>query len=321
MGSPPLVVKQLSRHSLEQILALSSQGIVVTDACNPDLPIVYANPAYEKLTGYSADEVIGQGWRLLGPDAQEQPLLRELKAAMGRSESCEIVFPDIRKDGTTWSSRISVHPLTNKRGDLEYYLCSQVAATADRGSQGDGLEVGLLQRELRRARQKIASLDRLEPATGVFRYEYFMELARRDFFMAKRDKRAVSVMLLEVNDLDIYGQTFGRKAVDSCLRMVAAQITSSLRRSGDLCARAADTRLVALVHGQDVDDARSLALRIAKNVRGLGLHNPRGSSGRYITVRVGVAGAQQADDDPETVIGRAMDDLGVTEPRSAAAQR
>lgn len=310
---PDVPVKQLSRRILDQILALNSEGIVVADASDPDFPVIYVNPAYEHLTGYSADEVLGSGWRLLEDDVHDPDVLGEIRTAMGRSESCETTLPDIHKDGTTWLSRVIVHPLYNARGDLEYYLCAQ-SPVPQQSTGGSGLEVGLLQRELRRARQQIASMDRIEPATGVFRYEYFLELARRDFRMARRDKRTVSVMMLQVNDLDVYRQTFGSKAADSCLRMVAAQVTGALRRSGDLCGRAGETTLAALVHGQDLDEARELGLRIAENVRGLGLHNPRAQSGRYITISVGIAGGSGIDEDPEILIGRAEDDLRSSAP-------
>ena len=301
-------MKQLSRRILDQILALNSEGIVVADAADPEYPVVYVNPAYEHLSGYSAEEVLGAGWRLLKEDGHDPALLREIKAAMGKSESCEVTLPDIHKDGTSWISRVRVHPLYNARGDLEYYLCVQSPAP-EQATSGSGLEVGLLQRELRRARQQIASMDRVEPATGVFRYEYFLELARRDFRMARRDKRPVSIMVLQVNDLEIYRQTFGAKASDSCLRMVAAQVTGALRRSGDLCGRLSEGTLVALVHGQNGDETRELGARIAENVRGLGLHNPRAQSGRYITIGVGIAGGSVVKEEPEVLIGRAEDDL------------
>jgi len=319
MEGPDVAVKQLSRRILDQILALNSEGIVVTDASDPDFPVVYVNPAYEHLTGYCAEEVLGCGWRLLNDEVRDPALLREIKTAMGRSETCEMTLADIHKDGTSWLSRVSVHPLHNARGDLEYYLCAQIPAP-EHSKSGSGLEVGLLQRELRRARQQIASMDRIEPATGVFRYEYFLELTRRDFRMARRDKRTVSVMVLEINDLDVYRQTFGSKAADSCLRMVAAQVTGALRRSGDLCGRVGETTLAAVVHGQAPDEARELASRIAENVRGLGLHNPRAQSGRYITVSIGIAGGSEIEEDPEILIGRAQEELraGVIEESALA---
>jgi diguanylate cyclase (GGDEF)-like protein len=153
----------------------------------------------------------------------------------------------------------------------------------------------------------------------VLRYEYFLELAQRDLRMARRDGRRIMIVMLEVNDLDIYRQTFGEKAADSCLRMVTAQVTSALRRSGDLCARAHETGIVALVHGQEIDQVQALARRIEENVRGLGLHNPRGRSGRYVTVQFGFAGAvPESAADLEHLIAEAREDLRSETPTQQA---
>ena len=55
--------------SPERAIAASSNSILIADASRPDIPIIYCNPAFEKLTGYSGEEVIGRNCRFLqGPD-------------------------------------------------------------------------------------------------------------------------------------------------------------------------------------------------------------------------------------------------------------
>jgi diguanylate cyclase (GGDEF)-like protein len=192
-------------------------------------------------------------------------------------------------------------------------LTEKSVSAGERGASN--VEVGALQREISRARQKAASMDRIEQATGLLRLEYFLQLAERDFRMARRDGRCVAVIVLDITELDVYGQTFGVKAADSCLRMVAAQVNGALRRSGDLCARAEDHSIVALTHGQDIDEIRALALRIADNVRGLGIHNPRARSGRYLTAQVGVWSATpDGKYTPKDAIADAREDLWSQEP-------
>jgi PAS domain S-box-containing protein/diguanylate cyclase (GGDEF)-like protein len=279
-------VRQLTRHLLEQVVALTSDAIIVIDAGKVGNRVVYVNPAFERLTGYTADEAVGHPWRLLDTEGDDRPDIAAVKAALGRSEHHVATVPDIRKDGTSWMSRIQVQPILNRRGELKHHLITQTETAAEAEV---GLEVGLLQRELRRARQKVASLDRIDAASGVLRYDYFLEIADRDCRMARRDRQLVAVALFEINDLDAYQQTFGAKAAESCLRMIAAQVTGALRRAGDLCGCDDDKRLVALTKGQDAEEVARLAERIATNIRGLGLHNPRGRSGRYVTVRFGIA--------------------------------
>ncbi|HLF12852.1 MAG TPA: diguanylate cyclase, partial [Gammaproteobacteria bacterium] len=277
-------MKSLSRHTLEQMVTLSSEGILLADAKDPNLTIVYVNPAYEDLSGYSAEELTGSPWRLLKHGGEGQPELERLKAAIGRSEPCQVTVADLRKDGTSWFGRVSIEPLHDARGDLQYFLCIQKPAT-DPGDEQASIEVSLLQRELGRARQKIASLDRIDPATGLLRLGYFQDLLRRDLAVARRDQRFVTVLLFEIVDFDAYRQTFGSKAADSCQRMIGAQIMRTLRRAGDLCARYDDSTLVASVVGQESDEARKLADQIIDSVRRLALHNPKAKSGRHVTIR------------------------------------
>ena len=305
IGRDARSVKSLSRHTLEQMVTLSSEGILLADAQDPNLPIIYANPAYEDLSGYSAEELTGSGWRLIKRDGEGQPELERLKAAIGRSEPCDVTLADLRKDGTAWLSHVSVEPLYNARGDLKYFLCIQKPANEPGGEQAS-VEVSLLQRELGRARQKIANLDRIDPATGLLRLGYFQDLLRRDLAVARRDQRFVALLLFEIVEFDAYRQTFGSKAADSCQRMIGAQIMRTLRRAGDLCARYDDSMLVASVLGQGLDETRKLAEHVADNVRRLGLHNPRAKSGRHVTIRSSIIACPPGvEDDAEAVIARA----------------
>ena len=313
----------LSRHILEQVVMLSSEGVLVVDAQLPQLPIAYVNPAFERQTGYSADELVGLPWPLLARESAD-PAVQRLRAAAGKGERCELVAVDFRKDGSAWRCQVSVAPLYQGPGELRYLLCQQQPAlsgsTADRHT-----EIGALERELGRARQKIASLSRTEAITGLLRYDHFLEQLHRDFRMAERDGRGLALLLFEVAELDAYRGTFGEKSGNSCLRMVAAQVAGTLKRAGDLAARCGEDSLVALVHGHDIDQARALAARIQDNVRGLGLHNPRGTQSRYIEVRAGVAAGipQQsvACEDPEAMLAAARADLlGTTAPTAPAVR-
>lgn len=313
-------IRSLNRHTLEQIVDASPAGVLVADATGPCLPIVYANPAYERLTGYSLDELMGQPWTVLARAAVDDDSFAVLRAAIGRGEACRTTAPELRKDGTSWTSDITVTPLHGTRGGLRYFLLSHEPVAAPPSAREPGAsafapedasgEILLLQRELGRARQKIATMDRVDPATGLVRFPFFQETLRRDLAMARRDRRFVSILLFEIVEYATYRQTFGDKAADSCQRMIGAQIMRTLRRAGDVCARYDESTLVAAVIGQHADEIRPLADRIAESVRQLKLHNPRAKGSRYIETRLTVIGCSPgAHDDPEPVIARALAEL------------
>jgi diguanylate cyclase (GGDEF)-like protein/PAS domain S-box-containing protein len=307
-------IRSLNRHTLEQIVAATPAAVLVADAVDPGLPIIYANPAYERLTGFCADELLGQPWALLARADAGDDALADLKAAIGRGEACRVTAPDLRKDGASWTGDIRVTPLSSARGELRFFLLSHepvAAVAAPRGvpplpADSHG-EISLLQRELGKARQKIATMDRIDAATGLLRFAYFQETLRRDLAIARRDRRFVTLLIFEIVEYAVYRQTFGDKAADSCQRMIGAQIMSALRRAGDLCARYDESTLVAAAVGQHADEIRPLTDRIADGVRQLKLHNPRGKASRYITTRVSLISCPPgAHDDPEPLISRAL---------------
>jgi diguanylate cyclase (GGDEF)-like protein/PAS domain S-box-containing protein len=309
-------IRSLNRHALEQIVAASPAAVLVANASDPQLPIVYANAAYERLTGYELEELADHPWAALARAAAGDDALAALKSAIDRGEACRVTIPELRKDGSTWTSDVSVTPLRGARGELRFFLLTHEAVAVDAGRAGTEAgaaandangEISLLRGELGRARQKIAPLDRIDPGTGLVRFPYFQETLRRDLAMARRDRRFVSLLLFEIVEFDIYRQTFGDKAADSCQRMIGAQIMRALRRAGDLCARYDGSTLVAAVVGQHADEIRPLAERIAESVRELRLHNPRAKSSRYVATRATVIGCPPgAHDDPEPVIARTL---------------
>jgi len=299
----------LDRDYLEQIVARSSEGILLLDAREANRPIVFVNPAAERLTGYRAGELVGKPWHVLKRDRGDHRGIDQLQSAVERTEPADVELPDQRKDGTVWLCRIATSLLRDARGEVRYLLVQQ--RESPRRTGAGGAETGIFRPDIGRAKPPGDVASRLDPATGLPRYDQFAAILNRDIAIARRDRRPVSVMVFQILELDVYRQTFGVKAADSCVRMIGAQLTGTLRRAGDLCARYDDTTLVAAVIGQDAPEAARLAERIVANVRGLRLHNPRAKSDRYVLVASALSGGvPQPADDADTLLERARGELG-----------
>jgi diguanylate cyclase (GGDEF)-like protein len=243
-----------------------------------------------------------------------EPELDRLRSAIGAAEAVSVNLPDVRKDGSIWYSRVSFSPLHDGGGEVRYLLFLQREST-ERAPEWSSTEVVRLRRELARARQKADQSSRTDSATGLLRYEHFIDVLNRNLAVARRDRRPLSLLLFEVVELEVYRATFGAKAAESCLRMIAAQISGTLRRAGDLCSRRGDSTLIASVLGQKPSEAAVLAERIVDNVLGLKLHNPRAASGRYLTVASVVRGGvpKPADDAEELIVQAARELAAQTE--------
>lgn len=309
-------MKSPSPHVFKEIVESSPDGILLLDAWDPELKIVYVNSAYEKLSGYSADELIGSRWRLAEPEDDGNEKRLKLRRALGYAEACELNLLDERKDGDSWFCRLQVRPVTGPRGDLQFFLCQQTPIDSNIDTTSS-LKVESLRRELGQARQNVANLSRTDAATGLLSFEYFLSLVKRDFNIARREHKAVSVMLFEVVELDTYRRTFGRNAAGSCMRMIAAQVSGVFRRAGDLCARCNESTIIVSGFGLNEDEANNLAARVTEKVRGLGLHNPRAKSGKYLTVNSIVQSRVPDGEDTDDLLERTLDRL---KPMLASSQ-
>lgn len=116
-------------HVLTQILDTCVNGVTLSDPDLPDNPIVYANSVFERMTGYSRDEILGHNCRFLQGEERDQPELAEIRAALAEHRTVEVTLRNFRKDGTLFYNRLSIQPLRDAEGRLIYYLGVQYDVT------------------------------------------------------------------------------------------------------------------------------------------------------------------------------------------------
>ncbi|NEO82804.1 MAG: PAS domain S-box protein [Spirulina sp. SIO3F2] len=113
----------------DQALAASSVGIVMADARLPDMPLIYVNPAFETMTGYSASDVLGTNCRFLQGDKKQQPGLEVLRQAIQRQRNCTAILLNFRKDGTPFWNELTISPIFDEAGRLTHFVGIQVDVT------------------------------------------------------------------------------------------------------------------------------------------------------------------------------------------------
>ncbi|WP_414518235.1 PAS domain S-box protein [Nostoc sp. PCC 9305] len=106
----------------ERALAATSNGIMIADARLAYNPVIYVNPAFEQITGYSATDVIGQNCRFLQRTDTQQPALNELRSSIQAGTSCKVVLRNYRKDGTLFWNELSISPIHDDNGELSHFI-------------------------------------------------------------------------------------------------------------------------------------------------------------------------------------------------------
>jgi diguanylate cyclase (GGDEF)-like protein/PAS domain S-box-containing protein len=100
----------------------SINGIAISDATHPDLPLVYVNPAFEKITGYTSAESIGRNCRFLQGEDRNQPDLNEIRQALGQGRAVKATLRNYRKDGSMFWNRFQIAPVQDQEGTTTHFV-------------------------------------------------------------------------------------------------------------------------------------------------------------------------------------------------------
>ncbi|MDJ0756666.1 MAG: GAF domain-containing protein [Ardenticatenaceae bacterium] len=125
-----LLLEQSSRVSQEleyikEAIDSSQEPVTIADARQDDFPLIYVNDAFERVTGYSREEVINRNCRFLqGPD-KDQPGLKTLREALKNGAGCQVELRNYRKDGSLFINQLTISPIKNERGEITHFLGSQ----------------------------------------------------------------------------------------------------------------------------------------------------------------------------------------------------
>ncbi|HEY9662675.1 MAG TPA: PAS domain S-box protein, partial [Allocoleopsis sp.] len=119
----------------DRAISATSVGVVISDATQPDLPVIYANSGFERITGYAAREVIGSNCRFLQGIEKHQSVLQELKAALREQRSCQVLLRNYRKDGKFFWNELSISPVWDAHGRLTHFIGIQTDVTEQKQSE------------------------------------------------------------------------------------------------------------------------------------------------------------------------------------------
>lgn len=114
---------------LSQILDSCVNGITLSDPDQEDNPLVYANEAFELITGYNQEDILGHNCRFLQGDDRDQEGIEQIRQAMRDNKSVTVTLRNYRKDGELFYNRFSIRPLFDRQGRVIYYLGVQYDVT------------------------------------------------------------------------------------------------------------------------------------------------------------------------------------------------
>ena len=230
-----------ARKLAEKTLRLQSSAVessvnaIVITASRPGGNLVeYVNPAFTKVTGYAADQIIGQDCRLLQRSDTLQPALDELRAAMRQGQPATVMLRNYRQDGSLFWNELRVAPVREDSGTVTHWVGVINDITATLNYQAE-LEHQANHDALTRLPNRTLFNDRLDQALAF----------------ASRYKHSVWVVFIDLDNFKLVNDTLGHAMGDRLLQTVAARLTRRLRNSDTVARLGGDEFMLLLMDHQE----------------------------------------------------------------------
>ncbi len=271
-------------HLLIAALEAAANGIVITDK---DAVVIWANPAFSRLTGYSAEEALGRKpSELIKSGLQNEAFYQAMWADLLEGQHWRGELVNKRKNGSLYHEELSIAPVKNGAGEITHFI---------------GIKEDISERkEMEQQLQKLASTD---PLTGLFNRRVFLERLELERAKVARLRHYSTVLLML--DLDFFkrvNDTYGHATGDAVLKAFA-DIARNNSRAIDVPARLGGEEFAILLAGANKKDALTMAERLRHQVAEIIIEHEAGPV--QITVSIGAAVLLAEDIDGEAVLHRA----------------
>jgi PAS domain S-box-containing protein len=126
----PLIGAPVPASLTDRAVLATERCLTISDPNLDDNPLIYVNPAFERVTGYAGADILGRNCRILqGPGTDQAEVIR-LRKAIAASESCTTVLLNYRADGTAFWNEVSVSPILDRAGAVTHFVGVQNDVTA-----------------------------------------------------------------------------------------------------------------------------------------------------------------------------------------------
>ena len=149
----------INAELLQLMVEASNDGIVVAEQEGDENILIYANPAFQRLTGYGVDDILYQDCRFLQGNDRDQSGLATIREAIKNFHPCRQIIRNYRKDGSAFWNELSITPVFNDADQLTYFIGIQKDVSVEVEVEARE-RVRELESEVARLKEQLAQLRR-----------------------------------------------------------------------------------------------------------------------------------------------------------------
>lgn len=244
----------------------SDEAIIITDA---QKRILAVNPAFQRITQYSPDEVLGQDPRLLSSGKQNTEFYGAMWDAISNAGQWAGEIWNRRKNGEVYPEWLSIGVVKNSRGQVINYIALFSDIT-----------------KRKEAEQRIEFLAHYDALTKLPNRALFSDRLRHALQVADRAGSKVGLMFLDLDKFKSINDTLGHTAGDQLLQSVAERLTRCVRQSDMVCRQGGDEFMILL---EDVSSVLDIELVARKIMAEMSVAHRLGEIDRTVSFSIGAA--------------------------------
>jgi diguanylate cyclase (GGDEF)-like protein/PAS domain S-box-containing protein len=225
-------------------LESAANAIAITDRRGV---MTWINPAFTRLTGYTAEEAIGQNPRLLRSGMQDDGFYTELWSTIMAGQVWYGELVNRRKDGSLYTEEQTITPVRDEHGEIAHFITIKQDVT-----------------ERKHHEQKITYLASHDPLTGLPNRRALEENLERVVARARRGLER-ALLFLDLDNFKLVNDTMGHAAGDQLLVTLTGLLAEHVR-DGDLISRQGGDEFAVLLEGTSLAQARQIAERMRTTV-------------------------------------------------------
>lgn len=235
---------------LWRAFACSGSGILITEA-SPECPIVFANPAFCRMTGYSLEEVVGKNCRFLQNGDRDQPALELVRNAIAHGQHASVVLRNYRKDGTLFWNHLHISPIVLETGNITHYIGVLRDVTAEKRYE-----------ELLTFRAMHDSL------TNLPNRQFVEDRLTAAIYGTEKNAEPVGLLVLNIDNFKLINDALGHDGADELLRQAAVKLQAAISEREFLMRNGVDEFAVIIQSAGNADEAATLAERLSHALAG-----------------------------------------------------
>lgn len=267
----------------KHVIFASRDGIVISDYQKIDNPIIYVNKAFENLTGYKSEEVIGKNFCFLKSGNECNSEHELIIKTLTEGNDCLVVIKNYKKDGAFFWNELSLSPVKNMNDQITHYISIHKDIT-DRILMQEQLlssyEATIQDIEVLR---NCIVTDQL---TGTYNKEFFNQQLEIHMNIATRNIHTLGLFFVEIDFYKQYKSNYGNEACDELIKIISNMLLSNFRRSTDFVSRYEEDKFAILAISLNPDKIKEYVDSVCNSIFALKIGNT-GSSTGYVTLSIG----------------------------------